>query len=371
MRRTSFWALVGATVVTLGLGVSYRTMAAPQSVKIGIVLPLSGSMAEYGANGRNGLILAQEQLAKQRGMPQLQLLYQDTRNAPQDTLSAVRRLIDVDGTRFIIGGLTSSGVLAAESYPKRRGVLFFSPAASAPGIPDGKLIFRNWPPDDAIARKFGDEMYKRGARRIAIASVSNDYGATNANGFTASFVARGGAVPFKRTFPQGTTDFKTLVAELSTQSGVDHVYVVAYPDEYRAFFQELAKSTLKPSVVLVSDTFYSPKFIAEVGSITEGVVCAVAAKPGNDYAPRKRFIDAYTARFHKAPGLVSDTAYDALNLVAAGIAKGGGTPAGVAKYLHSLKNYPGAAGPTTFTADGDVKGDLALYQVKGGSFVRI
>jgi branched-chain amino acid transport system substrate-binding protein len=371
MRRTSFLALVGAAVASAGIGLTYRTIAAPQPVKIGIVLPLSGSMAEYGANGRDGLILAQEQLAKQPGMPKLQLLYQDTRNAPQDTVSAVRRLIDVDRTRFLIGGLTSSGVLAAESYPKQKGVLFFSPAASAPGIPDGKLVFRNWPSDDAIARKFGDEMYKRGARRVAIASVSNDYGATNSKGFAAAFEARGGAVPFKRTFPQGTTDFKTLVTELAALSGVDHVYVVAYPDEYRAFFQELAQSALKPGMVLVSDTFYSPTFINEVGPITEGVVCAVAAKPGDDYAPRKKFIDAYKARFHKAPGLVSDTAYDALNLVAAGITKGGGTPAGVAKYLHSRRNYPGAAGPTTFTADGDVNGALALYQVKGGRFVRI
>lgn len=372
MRRRSFFRLGGAAVVAL-LAVSSAGAgsAAPDVVKIGVVLPLSGSMAEYGDNGRDGLILAQEQLRTKKGVKPFTLLYQDAKDTPQGTVNAVHRLIDVDGVRFIIGGLTSSGVLAAKGYAQRKGVLFFSPAASAPGIPDGKFVFRNWPSDDAMARKFGDASYKLGARRVAILYVSNAYGTTNAAGFAAAFTARGGAVPFKRAFPQGTTDFKSLVTQLSALKDADKIYVIAYPDEFRAFFQELAKSDVKPDKVLASDTFYSPKLIGEIGSMTEGVVSAVAAKPGDDYAPRKKFIDAYQHRFHKAPGLVSDTAYDALNLVVTGISTGDGTPAGVAKYLLHLRNYPGAAGVTNFTPEGDVTGALALYQVKGGRFVRL
>jgi branched-chain amino acid transport system substrate-binding protein len=376
MKKTMSFIGLGVIAIVLAIFLWTRKSSNAGAVKIGIILPLSGSMSEYGQNAKEGLTLAAEELAKKNDIKKVDLLYQDTKDTPQDTVNAVRRLVDVDNVRFIIGGLTSSGVLAAEPYLKRRKVLLFTPAASAPDIPDGKFVFRNWPADDAMAKKFGEEIYTRGTRKIAILNVSNDYGNTNANGFASAFETLGGSVALRRAFPQGTTDFKSLVGQLSGLKGIDRVLVIAYPDEYRAFFQELAKSTVKPDKILTSDTFYSPKVVSEIGSLAKGVVCAVAAKPGDDYEPRKAFIDAYKRRFktpdgsRKAPGLASDTAFDALMLVVTAINKTDGTPREVANYLlHNVKDYPGAAGITTFTNTGDIMGDLALYQVKDGRFV--
>ena len=348
-----------------------------QKIRIGIVLPFSGSMAEYGQNGKNGALLAQEQL-KRSGID-IELILQDTGDTPQGTVTAVRRLIDADGVQYIVGGLTSSGVLAAAPYAQERGVVFFTPAASAPGIPEiGDLIFRNWPADDAMARHYGRAAFGLGAKRIAILAVSNDYGKTNADAFAASFDEAGGEVAFRREFPQGTVDFRSLVAQLSSLGGFDHVFVAAYPDEYRAFFQELAKSTIKPDKIFTTDTFYSPDLIGELSRLVEGTRTSAAAKPDDGYLPRKAFIDAYQRRFKSsekaplAPGLVSDTAYDAVNLIVRAIQNSDGSPKAVARYLSvSVKNYPGAAGPTTFTASGDVAGSLALYQVRSGKFGRI
>jgi branched-chain amino acid transport system substrate-binding protein len=368
-------AVIAVVVAVVLIG---RPSSKLDPIKIGIVLPLSGSMAEYGQNAKDGLTLAHEELERVRDMKAVSLLYQDTKDAPQDTVAAVRRLIDVDNVRFIIGGLTSSGVLAAAPYAQQHGVLFFTPAASAPGIPEiGDLVFRNWPPDDAMSKKFGDAIFKRGVRKVAILSVSNDYGETNAKGFASSFEAAGGAIIFRRSFAQGTTDFRSLVAQASALQNLDRLLIIGYPDEYRAFFQELAKSSIKPDVVLTSDTFYSPNLVNEVGQLAEGAITAVAAKPGDTYAPRKAFIEAYGNRFKapsgqpKTPGLVGDTAYDALKMVVSAISKTDGSPTAVAKYLRDIKNYPGAAGPTTFTAAGDIDGDLALYQVRMGKFVQL
>jgi branched-chain amino acid transport system substrate-binding protein len=129
--------------------------------------------------------------------------------------------------------------------------------------------------------------------------------------------------------------------------------------------------------VLASDAFYSPELLGQLGAAAEGTIVAVAAKPGDDYQPRQRFINAYRARFHtsnnapKDPGLVSDNAYDALHLLAAAIDSTAGTPEAVSTWLLQRRNYPGAVGPTTFTSTGDVDGKLALYQVRSGQFVSI
>ncbi|MGB9620757.1 MAG: ABC transporter substrate-binding protein, partial [Armatimonadota bacterium] len=102
-----------ALIALLGVPLMHTGCRKPQeAVLIGVALPLSGTMAEYGQNAREGLILASEELLRRPEMKKFQLIYQDTKDAPQDTVDAVRRLIDVYGVRFIIGGLTSSGVLA-------------------------------------------------------------------------------------------------------------------------------------------------------------------------------------------------------------------------------------------------------------------
>lgn len=369
MKRVGILIAVVAALAIAGCSRPANTVA-NTTVHIGVLLPLSGSMAEYGDNGRNGLVLAQEELANDARLPHISLDFQDSGDTPEGSVTVVRRFVDVDGVRFIIGGLTSSGVLAAAPYAEQHGVLFFSPAASAPGIPEiGDMVFRNWPGDDTIARSYGTWAYAQGARNVVVLSVSNDYGNTNADGFVATFTAAGGHVALKRTFSQGNTDFRTLVAQIAGARGVDRVLVIGYPDEYRAFFQQLHNSHLTSANVLVSDTFYSPDIAHQLGRLVEGVTVAVAAKPGDDYAPRQAFITSYRARFHRDPGLVSDTAYDALKLVVTAISRTDGSPRAVSQYLVQVRDYQGAAGPTTFTATGDIPGTMAVYHVANGVFV--
>ena len=121
-------AIVGLSAVFLGCEPTKKP-----SLRVGVVLPLSGGMAEFGENARNGLVLAQEELA--RDGFQIELVVQNSEDVSDGTVAAVRRLVDVESVQFIIGGLTSSGVLAAAPYAQKKGVLFFTPAASAPGIP--------------------------------------------------------------------------------------------------------------------------------------------------------------------------------------------------------------------------------------------
>jgi branched-chain amino acid transport system substrate-binding protein len=342
-----------------------------RAVTVGIVLPLSGSMAEYGGNGRDGLVLAKEQLAQQ-GI-HVNLLTQDTKEAPEGTVSAVRRLIDVDQVKYIIGGLTSGGVLAAAPYAQTKGVLFFSPAASAPGIPEiGDMIFRNWQSDTVLAEKFGEAAYQKlGLKNVAILHVSNEYGNTNAETFAKSFKAQGGNVALTRAFPQGASNFRDLVTTIKAQGGLDSLLLVGYPDEYRGLFDEIQQQGVKGLQILATDTFYTPSAPLDFGSAAEGVVCAVASKPGDDYEPRRRFADAYKKRFNKEPGLVSDTAYDALMLLVQAIQQTDGSPKSVSQHLLQIRDYQGAAGSTTFTETGDFKGGIALFRLSQGKFVPV
>lgn len=347
------------------------TAPTPRQIRIGILLPKTGSMAEYGQNGLDGLELARAELEATHNV-RVVLHVEDARETAAESVAALRRLIDIHRVQLVIGGVTSSGVLAAAPIAQARGVLFFSPAASAPGIPEiGELVFRNWQSDTLLAAAFAEwaqDDLKVGS--VAVLAVGNDYGNTNATVFSAEFSKLGGTVKARSTFPEGAADYKQHVGRIAS-AGAGAAYVVAYPDEFRGFFREVTKQRVKPQYVLVSDTFFSPELGKELATAAEGAYCAVAAKPDATYAPRNDFVERYRRKFRREPGLVSDTAYDALNLVVAGILRGDGTPQGVSKYLLSLRDYPGAAGETTFTATGDVVGGTGVYQLRSGKFEHV
>jgi branched-chain amino acid transport system substrate-binding protein len=356
-----------------------KSSSSSGKITIGVALPLSGSMAEYGQNAKEGITLAKEDLSRANKSLSIDLIFSDTQDTPNGTVNSVRRLIDVDHVKFIIGGLTSSGVLAAAPYAQARGTLFFTPAASAPGIPEiGNMIFRNWQSDTLLATLAGGDAYKKfGMKSMAIISVSNDYGKTNSEYFEKAFSKAGGKVIFKRSFPQGSSDFKGLVTQLRAIRGLNGILIVAYPEELINLYREIATQGLPGVQLFATDTFYSPKLLGELGSSAENTICIVAAKPDDEYLPRKNFVAAYEKRFKNAqgepkkPGLVSDTAYDAFNLLVKGILETDGSPASVSRWLLKVKDYPGVSGKTTFTQSGDIIGSISYYRVVHGKFVSV
>lgn len=376
-RRTLVFVLLGAAAVATLLYLRGRAPTAPSAaVKIGVVLPFTGSMAPFAENARNGLVLAHEQ-AVRAGKPSVKLIFQDDLGTPTGMVTAVRRLIDVEGVRFIIGGLTSSGVLAAAPYAQQRGVLFFSPAASAPGIPEiGDLVFRNWQSDDSLASLFGAAAAgKLGLKKLIVVGVGNDYGKTNSDAFSKAFEAAGGSVLARRTVSEGAAEAQTVAAFLGSADEVDGVLLALYPEEYKSVLGAWHRPASGGPKLLATDTFYAEDLLKDLGRRAEGTTIAIAAKPSEDYAPRQQFAAAYRERFTdeagkaKEPGLVSDTAYDAFNLVLEGLTATQPDPAQVAQWLLRQHSWPGAAGIVDFTETGDVRGGMALFRVVEGKFV--
>jgi branched-chain amino acid transport system substrate-binding protein len=74
----------------------------------------------------------------------------------------------------------------------------------------------------------------------------------------------------------------------------------------------------------------------------------------------------YRARYHADPGVCSDTGYDAIRLIAAAIDHGARTGDQIRAYLAAVKDFPGAAGPTTFDKHGDVARPFEFKQIVKG-----
>lgn len=345
-------------------------------LRIGVFLPLTGEMQPYGVNAREGLVLAQEEINQRGGVNGriIELIVLDDKGEQIETLNVVKQLVSRDGVRLLIGGLTSSGTLDAANYAKDKQVLLFSPAASHPDIPRTGFPYfiRNWQSDTLAAEAAATfAFHDLGAKKAAVLYVNNAYGQGQRNAFMRRFASLGGQITIEKGFAQDDTSvIRTLLTAIKG-AAPEVIFVPAYPREYQEIL--LQASNLKLQVPrIATDTFEDPSLQESVKEYATNLYYVVAASPDQDYAPASDFRAKYQARFKtvqgdpKQPGLVSDTAYDALHLVADAVAEVGLDPASVATAIRSRKGYRGAAGITSFTELGDVDKPVVVKQLRDG-----
>ena len=123
-----------ALVILLFIVVS--SWAAAQSsepIKIGILLPKSGTYTVQGGNGHNGAMLAVEDFGgKVLGRP-VELIWEDE-STPQASVQRMRKMIEVDKVVAIDGGISSGDILAMMSVALQNKILLMASGPNATEI---------------------------------------------------------------------------------------------------------------------------------------------------------------------------------------------------------------------------------------------
>lgn len=350
-------------VIVVGSGVRCDRHSEAQPV-IGAVLPLTGSAAVWGINARRGIELALTELnAKKTPTQRISVIYEDSRSDSQSAVSALRKLITADHVPAVVGDIASSSVLAMAPVAESSKVVLLSPGASNPKISDaGEFIFRNWQSDALEGRVDAEFAWTdRHWRRMATLYVGNAYGTGLNDEFTRAYHALGGIVVAEESFDQGATDLRAQITRLRQQH-FDALYLPGYPPEMALALKEMAELRLAGSVLSVQ-AFDDPEIVARAGAAANGVLFSVPRPPDNADPVVANFRQNYRARYHVDPGVCSDTGYDAIRMMAAAVDHGARTGEQIRAYLTAVKDFPGAAGRTTFDQHGDVSRPFEFKQI--------
>ncbi|MCQ1856411.1 ABC transporter substrate-binding protein, partial [Neorhizobium galegae] len=146
---TAILAIAGSVPFT-------ATAQAADTIKLGIVAPMSGPNARYGGFSMHGAELAVKDINDAGGVNgiKIQLFNADSQGTPVEGVSATRRLIDQEGVDFIIGDVSSSVTLAMQPVAEDAEVLLLNAASSNPkityqaGVGGFKWTYRNYPTDE-------------------------------------------------------------------------------------------------------------------------------------------------------------------------------------------------------------------------------
>ncbi|TGD97609.1 penicillin-binding protein activator [Methylobacterium nonmethylotrophicum] len=326
------------------------------SVKVALILPLTGPGAAVGAAMRNAADLALQESQS----PDLKILVKDDRGTPDGAREAAAAAL-ADGAELVIGPLFSAAVqsAAATARPAGRPVIAFSTDASVAARGVYLLSFLPQPEVDRVI----DETTAAGRRSFAALIPDSTYGRVVEAQFREAVARRGGRVVAIERYPAGNPAASVgrlapLIAGAGPQA--DALFLPDTPEGLSAASAALSRAGFSPARVKPVGTavWNDPKVFA-LPALQGGWFAAA------DPAGFTGFKERYRARFGAEPARVATLAYDAVSLAAA-LNRQYGSQRFADTTLTNPSGFAGIDGTFRFRPEGTSDRTLAVFEIRGG-----
>ena len=363
-------ALLAAGIV-LGVTAASAAPAQGEPYRIGIILPMTGTTADYGADFDRGAMLAEEEINAAGGVNgrPIQLVHGDSKTQPKDAVSEFRRLVEIEKVPAIISTMT--GVIVPQ-FPLSRetNTPMITVGAITPKIREGgPTVFSNYPLADDEERLIAEyALNKLGLKTAALIYENSAYGNTLGTIFKQEFTKLGGKIVAEEVIEKGGRDFRSQLTRIRAENPP---LIVAY-----AYYAEMGLLVRQAEELGIKARFMShgapqnQSFAEIAGSAANGFISG--SPRWDDNSPRvKEFIARYRAKYSKEPDLYGPYFYDAVRLFAAAIEKGGYSNAGIIKGLKSLKDFPGVNGSMSFDMSNVAVLPLRFVEYQNGKWLPV
>ena len=342
-----------------------------QSVRIGALLPLSGSGSNYGRSLRQGLEIAKGEINANGGIngKQLEIIYEDSQGDPKVAISGFEKLSSFDHVPVVIGSI-SSVVLALASTADREHVVLINSSAMSPKIcteaTDYLFSFMVSGSDEA---RFMASTYVNAHRMspIAVLYSNNASGIDTRDAFISDLTARGGHIAVQEGYELNSTDFRTQLTKIKA-SNAQYGYLLAFSSaEFAQILKQSQELGLKIKWYSYSG-FETRETLSLAGSAADGVVYSYPSYSGHVDAMQK-FQAQYESSYGSIPDVYTTTSYDTMKVLAQAMAQSSDySPATIRQEL-LRKSYEGLFGIFKFSEPQCVARQPMWKTVSGGKFV--
>ncbi|WP_443736417.1 ABC transporter substrate-binding protein [Treponema sp.] len=225
--------LLGTAVVSAMMMAASCSGKKNDTIKIGGIAPLSGGVAVYGTECKNGIDLAVEEINAAGGIngQKIEFICEDDEGDSAKSVNAYKKLVTKDRVKVIIGSLTSGCTMAITNLAQAQKVVQIAPAATAVAITDaGNYVFRACYTDPFQGKIGGKFAYENlGTKKAAILyDIGNDYSVGLTDNFTAEYTSMGGSIVSKESYSTGDKDFNAQLTKIKAANPE----VIYLPDYY-------------------------------------------------------------------------------------------------------------------------------------------
>lgn len=353
--------------------------AAIETIPVGINVELSGDLASYGSNSRNGMVLAIEEINQAGGVlgKELKYIERDCQSKPDEAMNNSAALA---GEKIIaqLGPLTSGAVAGSTPVMMQNKIPLIAPAATAENVTvdekTGKTldyIFRVCYLDADQARRMADFALNdlKVKNAVIFGSTSDDYAKGLAKYFEEAFIAGGGEIVAKEGYVNGDKDFKATLTKLRSKNP-EFIYVPGYYTEVALLIKQARDLDIKVPIG-GGDGWDSPDMVKVAGAEALNNTYFANHYSVEDPSPAiSSFVKAYEAKYKKLPDSFAALGYDSAKILAQAIKDAGEADSvKVAQALAKIKDFPGITGTMSINEKHNPVKEIVVIEYKDGKLV--
>lgn len=368
--------LVMLTCVLAGCSSSEDT------IKIGVIAPLTGEVAVYGNATNNGIELYVEQLNAAGGIDgkKVELVTYDDKGDATEALNAYNKLVSADEVCAIIGPVTSGPTFGVAEASAADGVPCITATATHPDVTTyGDNFFRSCFEDPFQGGAITSFAYNNLEARTAaiIYNTSDTYSEGLKDSITEKAAELGIEIVATEGYSKGDVDFRSQLTNIQSKNP-DVLFTPDYYNNVYMICKQAREMGIESTFLGVDGTDGVLEIEGADVTVFDGMYLANHYSTNDDSKAVQDFISAYQEAYDGAtPVSFSALGYDAAKIMCAAVAKVyedgvelGASAESYAAIVAALKatDLDCVTGHITFDANNNPVKDCVIIGVEDGAY---
>jgi len=319
MRRAAISLFAGLSL-TVGLG------HAAEPVKVGVLLPYTGTYAALGEAITNGMKLAVSQAGDKLGGREVEYVIVDSEANPSKAPANMQKLISGEHADFIVGPVHSGVGMGMAKVARDEGAITIIPNAgfnAATGPLCAPNIFRTSFTSWQTAYPMGAVAKERGYDRVVTMTWDYGFGRESVAAFKEAFSKAGGEIVKEIYVPFPNVEFQAQLTEIANLKP-DAVFVFFAGGGAVKFVKDYAAAGLHGKIPLLGSGFLTDGTLQAQGDTAEGILTTLHYSTELQNPANLKFLKDYRAAFGKEADIYAVQGYDTGRLLVQAMEEVGG-----------------------------------------------
>ncbi|MGE4243745.1 ABC transporter substrate-binding protein [Ramlibacter sp.] len=313
-----------ATIGAASVGLLLPQIARAQSsrIRVGFMLPYTGTFASLGVNIENGVRMAIDEKGGKLGGRDIEWFKVDDESEPSKGVENANRLVQRDKVDVLIGTVHSGVQMGIQRVARESGVLNLIPNAGVHAATRAQCapnVFRTSFSNSQPTLALGKPMMDKGLKRTAWITWKYAAGDEAFEGFKDSYTKAGGTIVKELGLPFPQVEFQALLTEIASLRP-DAVACFFAGAGAAKFIRDYAAAGLKDRIPLWGSGFLTEGVLDAAGPAAEGIMTTMHYSDSLDTARNKQFRTAFASKFRLQPDVYAVQGYDTGLLLAQGMA---------------------------------------------------
>jgi len=313
-------AVVGAA--STGLLLPEIVRAQSNRVRVGFMLPYTGTFAQLGVAIENGVRMAIAERGGKLGGRDIEWFKVDDESEPSKGVENATRLVQRDKVDVLIGTVHSGVQMGIQRVARESGVLNLIPNAGVHAATRAQCapnVFRTSFSNSQPTLALGKPMVEKGHKRAVWITWKYAAGDEAFEGFKESYTQAGGTIIKELGLPFPNVEFQALLTEIASLRP-DAVACFFAGGGAAKFIRDYAAAGLKDRIPLWGSGFLTEGVLDAAGPAAEGIMTTMHYSDSLDTPRNRQFRNAYATQFKMQPDVYSVQGYDTGLLLAQGMA---------------------------------------------------